>query len=122
HVNCLLIHRAARPAWTTASCASHASHVARQGAVFFREPALVIFAAGGRDDAPIVVAGAGPVGVRVTGELLRRCPDRDIVLYGEEDAEPYDRVQLSSLLMGDVTEERLFAGMRLPATPRLTRH
>ncbi len=82
----------------------------------------MIFAAGGRDDAPIVVAGAGPVGVRVTGELLRRCPDRDIVLYGEEDAEPYDRVQLSSLLMGDVTEERLFAGMRLPATPRLTRH
>lgn len=77
--------------------------------------------AGGRDDGPIVVVGAGPVGVRVTAELLRRCPGRDIVLYGEEDAEPYDRVQLSSLLMGDVPEERLFDGMRLPETVRLVR-
>lgn len=77
---------------------------------------------GGRSNAPIVVVGAGPVGVRATAELLRRCPDRDIVLYGEEDVEPYDRVQLSALLMGDVAEERLFDGLRLPATPRLARH
>lgn len=82
---------------------------------------MEISVAVGRSVAPIVVVGAGPVGVRVTAELLRRCPDRAIVLYGEEDTEPYDRVQLSSLLMGDVPEERLFDGMRLPASPQLTR-
>ncbi|HUG73991.1 MAG TPA: FAD-dependent oxidoreductase [Steroidobacteraceae bacterium] len=77
--------------------------------------------AGEQPKAPIVIVGAGPVGVRAAAELLRRCPDRQIVLYGEEDSEPYDRVQLSSFLMGDVREEALFHGMRLPPAPQLTR-
>jgi nitrite reductase (NADH) large subunit len=71
--------------------------------------------------APIVIVGAGPVGVRAAAELLRRRSGRDIVLYGEEDAEPYDRVQLTSFLMGDVREEALFRDMRLPLASRLTR-
>ncbi len=69
----------------------------------------------------ILVVGAGPVGVRAVAELLRRCPHREVTLIGEEDAEPYDRVQLSSFLMGDVAEERLFEGMRLPPAAHLTR-
>lgn len=71
--------------------------------------------------APLVVVGAGPVGVRVVSELMRHCPGRDIVLYGEEEAEPYDRVQLSSFLMGDVSEEAMLRGMRLAPSAALTR-
>lgn len=74
-----------------------------------------------RNAGPLVIVGAGPVGVRVASDLARLCPARDLILYGEEDAEPYDRVQLSSFLMGDVQEEQLFRGMRLPEAARITR-
>lgn len=70
---------------------------------------------------PLVIVGAGPVGVRAACDLARLCPARDLVLYGEEDAEPYDRVQLSSFLMGDVGEEQLLRGMRLPEGARIVR-
>jgi nitrite reductase (NADH) large subunit len=69
---------------------------------------------------PIVVVGAGPVGVRVVSELRRRCPAQPLILYGDEESEPYDRVQLSSFLMGDVPEEALFRGMRLEPSDLLT--
>jgi nitrite reductase (NADH) large subunit len=62
---------------------------------------------------PIVIVGAGPVGLRAASELALLCPRRPLILYGEEDAEPYDRVQLSSLLMGDVPEAQLFGAARL---------
>jgi nitrite reductase (NADH) large subunit len=51
---------------------------------------------------PIVVVGSGPVGVRAVQELSRREPRRHIVWYGAESSEPYNRVQLSSLLIGEV--------------------
>ncbi len=51
---------------------------------------------------PIVIVGTGPAGMRVAEELLRRDPARAIVLYGDEPWEPYQRVQLSALLMGEI--------------------
>ncbi len=51
---------------------------------------------------PVVVVGSGPVGVRAVQELSRRMPQRHIVWYGAESSEPYNRVQLSSLLVGEV--------------------
>lgn len=49
---------------------------------------------------PIVIVGAGPVGVRALRELRQRLPEKDIVLYGDERYSPYNRVQLSGLLAG----------------------
>ena len=51
---------------------------------------------------PIVIVGAGPVGIRAAQELLRRIPESNIVQYGAEPWMPYDRVKLSSLLAGDI--------------------
>lgn len=57
------------------------------------------------DDLPIVVVGAGPVGVRILEELaLVGAGDpqaRSLILYGEEKSLPYNRIQLSSLLAGE---------------------
>src|SRR5690349_11760606 len=69
---------------------------------------------------PLVIVGAGPVGMRAASELARRCPGREIVIFGEEDAEPYDRVQLSSFLMGEVPEETLFQQMWLSQPASIT--
>lgn len=54
------------------------------------------------DAPPIVVVGSGPVGARAVQELSRHQPGRHIVWYGAESSEPYNRVQLSSLLVGEV--------------------
>jgi nitrite reductase (NADH) large subunit len=53
-------------------------------------------------DRPIVVVGNGPVGMRLVRELLQRDAAQRVVVYGEEQHEPYNRVQLSAWLAGDV--------------------
>ncbi len=57
--------------------------------------------------APVVVVGAGPVGVRLAQELQRRSPRVEVLVYGDEPWEPYNRVKLSSLLAGDVDASAL---------------
>jgi nitrite reductase (NADH) large subunit len=52
--------------------------------------------------APVVVVGAGPSGIRAVNELLRHDPRCPIVLYGDEPWEPYQRVQLTALMLGEV--------------------
>jgi len=52
---------------------------------------------------PIVIVGTGPAGIRVANELLKLDPNANIVMYGDEPWEPYDRVALSSLLAGEVS-------------------
>lgn len=61
----------------------------------------------GRDEAAIVIVGAGPVGMRFVEELASRKPGCAIVVYGGEPWEPYDRVRLSSYLAGDVVRDEL---------------
>lgn len=51
--------------------------------------------------APVAVVGAGPVGVRLAQELLRRDPMQPVVLYGAERWEPYNRVHLPTFLAGE---------------------
>lgn len=68
---------------------------------------------------PIVIVGSGPVGVRVANELHRRNSNADIVLYGAEAGEPYNRVRLSSLLAGDISWESWIADSSITATPRI---
>ncbi len=54
-----------------------------------------------------IVIGGGPVGVRFINELLKRQANSKITLFGEEETRPYNRVQLSSLLAGDVSVDAL---------------
>lgn len=49
----------------------------------------------------VIVVGSGPVGMRFVDELLRRQPQANIHLFGNEPFKPYNRVQLSALLSGD---------------------
>lgn len=59
------------------------------------------------DALPVVIVGNGPVGMHTARELLRRKPDTYIVIYGDEQYQPYNRVRLSSLLIGDTDWEEL---------------
>jgi nitrite reductase (NADH) large subunit len=66
---------------------------------------------------PIVIVGAGPVGVCLANELNRRDPERTIVVYGAERWSPYNRVRLSSALAGETAWVDLMADTRLPESP-----
>lgn len=55
----------------------------------------------------IVVVGAGPVGVRFCNELLRRNPESHITLIGNEPYQPYNRVQLTSVLAGSTGRDAI---------------
>ncbi len=63
---------------------------------------------------PIVIIGAGPVGVRLATELHRRVPGIPIVIYGAERWTPYNRVRLSSALAGETSWVDLMADSKLP--------
>lgn len=59
------------------------------------------------EELPIVIVGNGPVGIHAANELLRRNSDRPMVIYGKEPWKPYNRVRLSSFLVGEVDLEEL---------------
>lgn len=71
------------------------------------------------DDRPIVVVGAGPVGVRFVQALHKISPQLHIVLYGNEPWQPYNRVLLSSFLAGDASWEHLSVGLEVPDVPQI---
>jgi len=71
---------------------------------------------------PVVIIGTGPVGIRVAEELLRRNPAHAIVLYGDEPWEPYQRVQLSALLMGKIGWGAIDNRLRLPDAHCVIQH
>jgi nitrite reductase (NADH) large subunit len=64
--------------------------------------------------APVVIVGAGPVGIKAAQELLRRQPDLPIVIYGDEPSEPYNRVRLSAFLSGELKWQALTRDLVLP--------
>lgn len=63
---------------------------------------------------PVVIVGAGPVGIRCAQELTRRRPDLPIVIYGDEQSEPYNRVRLSAFLVGELDWQALTRDLALP--------
>ncbi|MBX2837255.1 MAG: FAD-dependent oxidoreductase [Gammaproteobacteria bacterium] len=63
---------------------------------------------------PVVVVGNGPVGMRAVEEILKRDRSVPVIVYGEEDHKPYDRVKLSSWLIGDVNRESIESRYRRP--------
>ncbi len=68
---------------------------------------------------PVVIVGSGPVGVRTVQELLRLNPFQEIVIYGDEPYEPYNRVRLTQILAGHSTWADIFNSLRLPETDNL---
>lgn len=60
-------------------------------------------------DPPVVIVGAGPVGVHYARLLRAAAPEIPVVLYGNEPWEPYDRVQLSTLLAGQRRMDQVMA-------------
>lgn len=55
--------------------------------------------------APVVVIGSGPVGVRFCHDYLKKQIQAPLLLLGDEPFQPYNRVQLSTLLAGEVSME-----------------
>ncbi len=71
---------------------------------------------------PVVIVGAGPVGMRAAQELLKRDQRTPLVLFGDEPWQPYNRVRLSSLLSGELSWAATFEGLTLAADARVTQH
>ena len=63
--------------------------------------------------------GMGPVGIRFVQSLLKTNRDTRVVVYGNEPWEPYNRVQLSSFLAGDLGWPELVESQKLPIIPNV---
>jgi nitrite reductase (NADH) large subunit len=59
---------------------------------------------------PVAVIGAGPAGVAVAQGLVSVPDGPPVVLIGEEDDPPYNRVRLTPFLAGEATESELRIG------------
>lgn len=63
---------------------------------------------------PIVIIGTGPVGIRALHLLVKQDPNVEIVIYGNEPWEPYNRVKLSTFLAGDLDWLGLVRDQKIP--------
>lgn len=66
----------------------------------------------------VLVIGSGPAGVRFAHEYLLRQPDDSVLLFGNEPYQPYNRVQLSALLAGELAYDEI--NFDLPDEKRYT--
>lgn len=71
---------------------------------------------------PIVIVGTGPVGIKALTTLLENNPDENVVIYGDEPWEPYNRVKLSSFLAGEINWSDLTDSQRIPERSNLVQH
>ncbi len=58
---------------------------------------------------PIIVIGSGSSGVRFVNELLFRQPGAAIKVFGGEEKQPYSRENLTKLLAGELSEDKLYS-------------
>jgi len=65
---------------------------------------------------PIVIIGNGPVGMHTVRQILKRQPNSHIVIYGNEQHKPYNRLKLSHLLSGELDWESLLEKLDAPET------
>lgn len=57
--------------------------------------------------APIIIVGNGPVGVRAAELILKKIPETNIILFGAESCSAYNRVRLSAYIAGSITKPQL---------------
>lgn len=62
----------------------------------------------------IVIIGAGPVGVRLTNNILKKNPLAHVHLFGNEPYIPYNRVQLTGVLANAVQRDAIDLQMPSP--------
>ena len=63
---------------------------------------------------PIVIIGSGPVGIRLLQLLVKQDQNVSVVIYGNEPWEPYNRVQLSTFLAGELDWFGLVKDQKIP--------
>lgn len=71
-------------------------------------------------EAPVVVAGGGPVGVKTAQELSRR--GARVVLFNAERWRPYNRVKLTPLLAGEAQVGAIYHSDHFPRPGRVDRY
>jgi len=71
---------------------------------------------------PIVIIGTGPVGIRMADELLKIDSSANIVMYGNEPWEPYNRVGLTSFLAGDISFDDIKNPVKAKSIRNLIQH
>jgi nitrite reductase (NADH) large subunit len=54
-----------------------------------------------------IIIGAGPAGIRCAQELLKRRPHAEVEVFSNEPYQPYNRIQLSALLAGEMAYEQV---------------
>jgi len=59
----------------------------------------------------IVVIGTGPVGIHLVQKLRQLNDKLSIAVFGDEPWQPYNRVKLSSLLIGEINENQIYQSM-----------
>lgn len=69
---------------------------------------------------PIVIIGSGPVGIRALQLFIKQDPQVEIVIYGNEPWEPYNRVRLSTFLAGDLDWLGLIQDQKIPESNNVT--
>ena len=69
---------------------------------------------------PIVIIGSGPVGIRALQLFVKQDPKVEVVIYGNEPWEPYNRVKLSTFLAGDLDWLGLIQDQKIPETDSVT--
>jgi nitrite reductase (NADH) large subunit len=57
----------------------------------------------------VIVIGNGPAGMRFAHELLKREPQARVLVFGNEPYQPYNRVQLSALLAGEIAYDDILS-------------
>lgn len=67
-----------------------------------------------KKDLPIIVIGAGSVGIHFVHKLFHNNPSSRIKIFGGENTKPYVRENLSKLLSGEMTEKELYSDSELP--------
>ena len=73
-------------------------------------------------DLPIVVIGAGPVGLRTAEELVRQIGESRIEIFGNEPWALHNRVKLSSYLAGEVAHEEMEGTFKLADNSNIQTH
>ena len=65
----------------------------------------------------IIVIGSGPVGIHFIQKLRQLNEKLSIAIFGDEPWAPYNRVKLSSLLTGEISEDSIFQSMDITSLP-----